>query len=162
MSQYTCLKIITIKNLIKKLEKIKIIIKDCSVDRTQRMESIFSREVNTNFNEEDKKKQLEELDKRLKLYKKKYVLLHNKLYNVVEILLSCPCCKMNDHNCERDGRCLKSVDNDKVWEIVDHLHNDLQNFYDEVETMLVVETEICLHKLNKIKKIKFFDDAKRV
>ena len=156
MSQLPCLKINRITRLIKKLEKIKIIIKDCLKDRNQRLESIYVKEVNTNVNEEEKKKQLEELDKRIKLYKKKYILLHNKLYNVIEVLLTCKCCKMMDDKCAKDSNCLKEIDNNKVWEIVDHLHNEVEDFYREIETMLVVETEICFHKLNKIKKIKFF------
>ena len=155
-NQLPCLNISRITGLIKRLEKIKIIIKDCLKDRNQRIEGIYSKEVNTNVNEEEKKKQLEELDKRLKLYKKKYILLHNKLYNVIEVLLTCKCCKTMDDKCVKDSGCLKEMDNNKVWEIVDNLHNELDNFYSEVETMLVVETEICFHKLNKIKKIKFF------
>ena len=156
MSQLPCLKLNRISGLIKKLEKIKIIIKDCLKDRNQRIEGIYAKEVNTNVNEEEKKKQLEELDKRLKIYKKKYVLLHNKLYNVIEILLTCKCCSMLDDKCNKDGHCLKTVDNNKVWEIVDYLSNEIEDFYREIETMLVVETEICFHRLNKIKKIKFF------
>ena len=157
MSQFPCLKITRINPLIKKLEKIKIIIKDCLKDRCERMENIFSKEVNTNFNEKEKKKQLEELDKKLILYKKKYVLMHNKLYNVIEILIRCKCCSNGQHICNKDANCLKNGDNEKVWETVDDLHNELDNFYLDVETMLVVETEICFHKLNKIKSIRFFE-----
>ena len=93
---------------------------------------------------------------KLKLTKKKYVLLHNKLYNVIEILLTCKCCKDSNEKCNKESHCLKEKDNKKVWEIVDELHNEIQDFYDEIEHSLVVETEICFHRLNKIKKIKFF------
>ena len=156
MSSYPCLKINRIMNLIKKLESIKIIIKDCLKDRNQRIEFIYTKELNNYVNEIEKKSQLEEMEKRLKLTKKKYILLHNKLYDVIEILLSCKCCSSTGDKCNKDSLCLKPEDNIKVWETVDELHNEINNFYEEVETLLVVETEICFHKLNKIKKIKFF------
>ena len=156
MSDFPCLKINRISGLIKKLEKIKIIIKDCLKDRNQRIETIYTKEVNTNFNEEEKKQALIEMDKKIKLAKKKYILLHDKLYNVIEVLLTCKCCISNGDKCHKDGNCFKPKDNNKVWEDVDQLNNEIQDFYEEIEVSLVVETEICFHKLNKIKKIKFF------
>ena len=156
MSQMRCLKLNNINTLIKKLEKIKIIIKDCCRDREETIENIFNKELNANLNERDKKKYTQSLDKKLNLYKKKYSLLHNKLYNVVDIIANCKCCVNIDHHCNRDSFCLKKEDNEKVWEIIDEIHNDFDNFYLDLELDLVVEKEICLHKLNKIKKINFF------
>ena len=71
-------------------------------------------------------------------------------------MLICRCCVTPDHTCNKDSCCLKLSDNEKVWNTIDELHNELNDFYLEIETGLVVETEICLHKLNKIKKISFF------
>ena len=156
MNDLPCLKIDRISVLIKKMEKIKIIIKDCLIDRNQRIEEIYNKEINTRVNEEEKKKQLEEMDKRITLTKKKYILLHNKLYDVIEILLSCKCCSDNGMKCMKESCCLNEKDNKKVYDIIDDLFNKIQDFYDEVETNLVIETEICFHKLNKIKRIDFF------
>ena len=152
-NQFPCLKIKDIITLIKKLEKIKKIIKECNGERTEKIENIYNKE---GINELEKKYQLLNLDKRLKLSIKKYVLLHNKLYNVIESIYSCECCMNSNKVCKKGSGCLKNKDNDKFWEITDELHNEIDDFYTEVETMLVVETEICFHKLNKIKKINYF------
>ena len=138
MNHLHCLKITDINSLIKKLEKIKIIIKDCLKDRI-------------NFDAKDCK----ELDKKITLYKKKYVILHNKLYNIVENLLNCRCCVTPDHTCNKDSCCLNTEENKKIWTTIDEIHNELYDFYKEIEIGLVLETEIIFHKLNKIKKISF-------
>ena len=155
MNQMRCLKLSNINKLIKKLEKIKIIIKDCNTDRYKNIENIFSKELASSLNESDKKKYTASLDKKLTLYKKKYYLLHNKLYNVVDTVINCKCCVIPDHHCNRDSYCLNKNDNEKVWELVDEIHNDLHNFYNDLELDLVLEKEICFHRLNKIKKIPF-------
>ena len=80
-------------------------------------------------NEIEKKSQLENVEKRLKLTKNKYILLHNKLYNVVQSLLQCKCCYSSDHVCRKDSHCLKQDVNKSLWEIVDELHNSILDFY---------------------------------
>ena len=155
MNQFPCLKIRDIFTLIKNLEKVKFIIKECINERTNKIENIYNKDF-LNINEMEKKYQLLDLDKRLKLTTKKYILLHNKLYNVIENIIKCECCVNSNKQCKKDSSCLKNKDNDKYLEITDELHNEIDNFYNEVETMLVVETEICFHKLNKIKKINYF------
>ena len=153
MNHFPCIKIRDIIQLIKKLEKIKKIIKECNSERSEKIENIYNKE---GINEIEKKYQLLNLDKRLKLTTKKYILLHNKLYNIIENIIKFECCVNSNKQCKKDATCLKNKDNDKYLEITDELYNEIDNFYNEVETMLVVETEICFHKLNKIKKINYF------
>ena len=51
--------------------------------------------------------------------------------------------------------CLNKKDNDEIWEKMDDLFDKIENFYIEVETKLILEIELCLFRLNKIKKIDY-------
>ena len=150
MNDFPCLKVSQVIPLVKKMEKIKIIIKDVRFDRYERIENI-------SINELEKKKQTKDLDKRLTLCQNKYILLHGKLYDILDEIVKCECCNSPNHICRGDVFCLKQEDFKKLWEEMDGLFNKIINFYDEVESMLVLETELCFHRINKIRKVKFFD-----
>ena len=150
MNDFPCLKVSQVIPLVKKMEKIKNIIKGCVGDRCERIENI-------GINKLEKKKQTKDLDKRLALTKNKYILLHGKLYDILDEIVKCECCNNLEHICRGDVFCLKQKDNKKLWEEMDGLFNKIINFHDEVESMLVLETELCLHRINKIRKVKFFD-----
>ena len=150
MNDYPCLKVSQVIPLVKKMEKIKIIINDCVKDRCEKIE-------NVGINELEKKNYTKDLDKRLTLLKNKYVILHGKLYDIIDEIVKCECCNNLDHICRGDVFCLKQKDNRKLWEEMDGLFNKIIKFYDDVESMLVLEKELCLHRVNKIRKLKFFD-----
>ena len=150
MNDLPCIKVKQVIPLVEKMEKIKIIIMDCIRDRYVKIE-------NVGINEIQKKNYTKELDKKLTLTKNKYVLLHEKLYEIIDEIVKCECCSNLDHLCRGDVFCLKQEDNKKIWSETDELFSKIINFYDEVENKLVLESELCLHKINKIKKIKFFD-----
>ena len=150
MNDFPCLKVNQVIPLVEKMEKIKIIIMDCIRDRYVKIE-------NVGMNEMQKKNFTKELDKKLTLTKNKYVILHDKLYDIVDEIVKCECCSNLDHICRGDVFCLKHEDNKKIWEEMDGLFNKIINFYDEVENKLVLELELYLHRINKIRKVKFFD-----
>ena len=150
MNDYPCLKVSQVIPLVEKMEKIKIIIGDCVKHRYGKIENI-------GINEIQKKNYTKELDKRLTLTKNKYVLLHGKLYDILDEIVKCECCSSLEHICRGDVFCLKQEDNKKLWEEMDGLFNKIINFYEEVENGLVLELELCLHRINKIRKVKFFD-----
>ena len=155
--RYPCLKVSQVIPLVKKLEKIKIIIKECNHDRYNRIEHIYENELKNTVSIKTKKEQLKDLDKRLASSKNKYTVMHRKLYDILSVIIECECCSNAGHVCRGDVFCLDREDNEKLWEQMDALHMNIINFYDEVDGMLVIETEMCFHKLNKISPVKMFD-----
>ena len=148
MNDFPCLKLSQVIPLVDKMEKIKIIIiMECIRDRYSKIE-------NVGLNEVQKKK---ELDKKLTLTKNKYIILHGKLYDIIDEIVKCECCSNSNHICKGDVFCLNHEDNKKIWEEMDGLFNKITTFYDEVENKLVLELELCLHRINKVRKVKFFD-----
>ena len=158
MKEYPCLKVSQVIPLVKKLEKIKIVITNCADNRNERIENIFKNELDGRVTVMEKKNLLKELDKKLYQMKNIYAVIHNKLYDVVETIHKCECCVNPSRICKGRVMCLKSEENKKLWEEMDKLSVSVLNFYEEVESKLVLETELCFHLLNKIKKIKFFEN----
>ena len=145
---YECFKISQTITMVKKLNKIKNIINTTIRERLDRVDILP-------INELEKKKITKELDKKLTLVKNKYNIIHEKLYNIINILMSCECCVRNDMICKGGIMCLKPKENEEIWIEMDSLFDKIINFYEEVETKLVIELELCLHKINKIKKISY-------
>ena len=89
------------------------------------------------------------------MIKNKYNIIHNKLYDIINTIVKCECCVRDDMICNGGSMCLNKNDNEKVWENMDLLFDKIENFYNEIETKLVLELELCLFRLNKIKKIDY-------
>ena len=157
MKEYPCLKIYQLIPLIKKLEKIKLIIKDCYNIRNIKIENIFRGDLADKLSVREKKNFVKELDHKLETSEAKYNKIHKELYGVIDEIYGCECCINKNMICKGGSMCLKIKDNKKLWDMVDKISVTSYNFYDEIESMLVIETELCLYKLNKINKIKFFN-----
>ena len=145
---YQCFKISQTISVVKKLNKIKNIINDTIRERLDKVDILP-------INELEKKKITKELDKKLSLVKNKYNIIHNKLYDIINILMTCECCVRNDMVCNGGSMCLKPKENEEIWIEMDSLFDKIINFYEEVETKLVIELELCLYKINKIRKISY-------
>ena len=134
--------------MVKKLNKIKTLINETIQERSNKIDTIHVNEV-------EKKKITKELDKKLSLLKNKYNIIHNKLYDIINIIVKCECCIRDDVICNGELLCLKKKDNEEIWKNMDELFDKIENFYNEVETKLIMELELCLFRLNKIKKINY-------
>ena len=145
---YECFKISQAITVVNKLNKIKNIINATIRERGEKVDIL-------SINELEKKKITKELDKKLTLVKNKYNIIHDKLYNIINILTSCECCVRNDMKCQGGVMCLKPKENEEIWIEMDSLFDKIINFYEEVETKLVIELELCLFKINRIKKISY-------
>ena len=146
---YQCFKISQAIPVVKKLNIIKNLINQTIQERTNKIEKIW-------INDEEKKKKItKELDKKLSLLKNKYNIIHNKLYDIINIIVKCECCIRDDIICNGDSLCLDKKDNEKIWENMDDLFDKIENFYNEVESKLIMELELCLFRINKIKKINY-------
>ena len=134
--------------MIKKLNKIKNLINLTIQERTNKINSL-------RISDEEKKKITKELDKKLSQTKVKYNIIHNKLYDIINTIVKCECCNRDDLVCNGGLMCLKENDNEEIWKNMDILFDKIENFYNEIETKLVLELELCLFRLNKIKKIDY-------
>ena len=145
---YQCFKISQTITVVKKLYKIKNIINNIIEERNNKIKGVA-------INELEKKKIVKDLDKKIQLTKNKYNIIHNKLYNIINILYSCECCINDDLKCSTESMCLKPKQNEEIWTDMDILFNKITNFYEEVESKLVIELNLCLYKINSIKKINY-------
>ena len=145
---YQCFKISQSITMVKKLNKIKNIINTTIRERLDKVDVLP-------INELEKKKITKELDKKLTLLKNKYNTIHNKLYDIINILITCECCVRDDMTCNGGVMCLKPKENEEIWIEMDSLFDKIINFYEEVETKLVIELELCLYRINKIRKISY-------
>ena len=150
MTDLPCIKINQVTPLVVKMEKIKKIITDCVRERNVKINSV-------GIEEEFKKNLTKELDKKLTLTKNKYLLLYNKLYEIIDKMVKCECCSNLDHECKGDVFCLEPEESKKIWNEMDGLFSKIINFYEEIKNKLLIEIELCLYRINRIKKIKFFD-----
>ena len=155
MSELRCSKLKDVVVLIKKFKELKMIIKDCDRDKNVRIAKIHKNDKDDKIPKKDE--QIKNLEEKLNIVKDKYVILQKKLYDVVETLQKCECCTDSEYYCDKGKKCLNVDINDKMWETMDELHNDLNDFDNQIENLLVIETELCFLKINKLKKIKFFD-----
>ena len=146
--RYECFKISQAITIVKKLNKIKNIINYVIREKSNRIDPL-------SINELEKKKITKDLDKKLTQVKNKYKIIHDKLYNIINLLTECECCVRKDMKCQGGVMCLKPKDNEEIWLEMDGLFDKVINFYDEVETKLVIEIELCLYRVNKIKKINY-------
>ena len=149
---YQCFKISQSISLIKKLHKIKNLINDSILERNKKINSL-------KINEEEKNKITKDLDKKLSQFKVKYNIIHNKLYDIINIIVKCECCNRDDMNCNGGLMCLKENDNEEIWKGMDLLIDKIENFYIDVETKLILELELCLFRINKIKKIDYLSNS---
>ena len=145
---YQCFKISQAIPVIKKLNDIKNLINDVIKERREKIDSI-------SINDLEKKKLTKELDKKITQVKIKYNIIHNKLYDIIDLLEKCECCVRGNINCEGDSMCLKPKNNEEIWFEMDTLFEKERVFYEEVETKLVMELNLCLFRLNKIRKISY-------
>ena len=145
---YQCFKISQTITLIKKLNKIKTLINQTIKERASKINSI-------KINEDEKKKLTKELDKKISQFKVKYNIIHNKLYDIINTIVKCECCVRDDMICNGGLMCLNEKDNEEIWKNMDILFDKIENFYNEIETKLILELELCLFRLNKIKKIDY-------
>ena len=157
MTHYPCLKIYQIITLIKKLEKIKFLIEDCKVCRNVKIKNIVTKDLGARITSLEKKNLTKELDHILIQFTQKYRQLHNTLYSIVEEIHGCECCVNPSRICRGGTMCLKPEENQKLWEAVDKFSVGILNFYDEVESKLVLETELCLYRCNQIQRIELLD-----
>ena len=119
---YQCFKISQTISLVKKLNKIKTLINETIQERSNKIDSLH-------INEVEKKKITKELDKKLSLIKNKYNIIHNKLYDIINIIVKCECCIRDDMICNGGSMCLNENENEKVWENMDWLFDKIENFY---------------------------------
>ena len=145
---YPCYKIRDCISEIKKLNKIKNLINLTIQERNGKINSL-------KINEEEKKKLTKDLDKNISLTRVKYNIIHNKLYDIIGTLGKYGCALDENHLCEKGITCLSEEDNKEVWEGMDYLISNIEEYYIEVETKLILELELCLFRLNKIKKIDY-------
>ena len=132
-------------SLIKKLHKIKNLINDCIIEKNKKINLI-------KINEEEKNKITKNLDKAISLFKTRYNIIHNKLYDIINVIIKCECCINDNMICNKGVICLKENYNEEIWEKMDYLIDKIENFYNDVETKLILELELCLFRFNKIKK----------
>ena len=142
-----CFKISQAISIIKKLNDIKTLINDVIKERREKIDSL-------SINDPEKKKITKELDRKITNIKIKYNIIHNKLYDIIDVLSKCECC-IKEEECKGESLCLKQNDNDEIWFEMDTLFEKVRLFYEEVETKLVTELNLCLFRLNKIKKISY-------
>ena len=147
---YQCFKISQTLIIIKKLDKIKNIINDVINEKKNKIDQFP-------ISEFDKKNIIKDLNKKISLFRNKYNIIHNKLYNIINTVNSCECCIRNDIRCEGESMCLTPEENEEIWSDMDYIYEKITNFYDEVETKLVIELNLCLFKLNQIKKINYLN-----
>ena len=128
----TCYKLSYLVNPIKDLNEIKNIINSLTEERREKDEKYFK-----------------DFDKNFKVLKNKYNIIHNKLYNIIFVVMTSECC-LSEKLCEvgKIG-CLSEKDNNLVYSEMRKLRSKIYRFYDEVETKLVAEFNLCLFK-NKI------------
>ena len=149
---YPCFNISQCLSLVKKLHKIKKLINDTILEKNKKINSL-------KINEEEKNKITKELVKKLSQFKVKYNIIHNKLYDIINTIVKCECCIREGHQCDGGVMCLKENDNEEIWKEMDYLIDKIENFYNEVETKLILELELCLFRINKIKKIDYLSNS---
>ena len=145
---YPCYKIRDIINEIKTLNHIKNLINQTIKERKQKINLI-------KINEEEKKKITKELDKNISQAKVKYNIIHNQLYNTINVMVKSECCVKDDMICNGGVMCLAKKDNEEIWNLMNSLIEQIQEFYIAIETKLILELELCLFRINKIKKIDY-------
>ena len=69
--------------------------------------------------------------------------------------MKCECCVRDDMICNGGAMCLKPKENEEIWIEMDNLFDKIVNFYNEVETKLVIKSDLCLYRINKIRKISY-------
>ena len=148
MSDYGCVKVKHFNTLILNLAEIKQIINFCL---TQKIEKLDKADINKT----DKNKMIKDLNKKLTPVINKHNIIHNKLYNIIDIISNYECSISLSDDCKKDNFCINSKENEELWMEVDELYNKLNVFYYEIHISLIRETEFCLFKLNKIKKISY-------
>ena len=148
---YPCYKIRDIINEIKTLNNIKNLINQTIKERKQKINLI-------KINEEEKKKITKDLDKNISQAKVKYNIIHNQLYATINIMVKSECCVKDDMICNSGVMCLARKDNDEIWSLMNSLIEQIQGFYIAIETKLILELELCLFRINKIKKIDYITE----
>ena len=141
-----CLKISRLINLQKKLKKIKMIIVDCR-KQTRRISKGEEAIINLERKEEFKKF----YDKHRKISEEiiqRYDAIHDKLYGVIEKLYDNECCCDDEVVCARGERCLKKGENERLYKISEVIHGEVHKLYDDVENILVSNSELYAHKMN--------------
>ena len=140
-----CLKITRLLTLQKKLKKIKMIIVDCR-KQTKRI----NRNENSILNGKKKNELKSFFEKHNRISKeiiKRYDLIHDKLYGVIEKLYDNDCSKSNN-SCENGKHCLDEEENNKLYSIADRVHVEIYDLYNDVENILVTNSELYAHKMN--------------
>ena len=117
----SCLKLNGLIGLQKKLKKIKMIIVDCR-KQTRRIKN-----SETSVSKEELVKFYENHQKISESFVKKYDVMHDKLYDVIEKLYKNKCCSNEKIVCVKGKCCLKQSDNEKFFKIVDKLWVDIKN-----------------------------------
>ena len=147
---YPCYKIRECISEIKKLNKIENLINQTIQERNGKINSL-------KINEEEKKKATKDLDKNISQSRVKYNIIHNKLYDIINTLVKYGCALDENTLCEKGLTCLSEEDNKEVWDGMDYLITKIDEYYIEVETKLILELELCLFRLNKIKKVDYLN-----
>ena len=140
-----CLKISRLISLQKKLKKIKMIIVDCK-KQTKRI----NRSEPNILNVKKKNELIAFYEKHKKISEeiiKRYDLIHDKLYGVIEKLHDNECGRTN-HVCENGKNCFTEEENEKLYRIVDTVSIEIYDLYSDVENVLVTTTELYAHKMN--------------
>ena len=145
---YPCFKLSQTLSVVKKLDKIKIIINEIIDEKRHKIDSFSISDL-------EKKNITKELNKKISLIRNKYNIIHNKLYNIINVINSCDCCINDNMKCEGGDMCLSQKENEEIWKEMDSMFEKISNFYDEIETKLVIELNLCLFKLNRIKKLNY-------
>ena len=149
MDKYPCMKIYQFDYHLKKLERIKYIIKSCENDRYKIIE-------NVEINKIEKKNLTKDLDKKLEIVKNKYVLFHSEFYELINEIIKYECFSDINRECTKDALCMSNEDNNRVRKTIKVLFNKITKLYGNAKSDLIRENELCLYKINKIKKINFF------
>ena len=148
MSEFSCLKVTNLGSLMINLFKIKTLINKCLRQKKEKIDTL-------DINEVEKLKIIKELNKKLNLVTNKYNIIHNKLYHILDVISNYECSTSKINNCEKNNFCINSKENEELWLEVDSLYERINSFYYETKVSLISEIELCLFRLNKIKKISY-------
>ena len=148
MSEFSCLKVKNLDYLIVQLYKIKKIINNSIREKKEKIDPLA-------VNELEKKKITKELNRKLALIINKYNIIHNKLYHILDLISNYECSIDKRNNCEKNNFCINSKENEELWLELDGINEKINSFYYEIKVSLISETELCLFRINKIKKISY-------
>ena len=147
MSEFSCLKVTNLGSLMINLFKIKTLINKCIRQKKEKIDTLDIRV--------EKLKIIKELNKKLNFAIDKYNIIHNKLYHILDLISNYECSTSKINNCEKNNFCIDSKENEELWLEVDNLYEKINSFYYETKVSLISEIELCLFRLNKIKKISY-------